>query len=61
MMVTNTGEDAEVTLVGDADKLRAVYLIDEPHALTSAVPVQNRTFILRKNQTALIRQRLPET
>ena len=55
MMVANTGEDAVVTLSGDVDGLHTVFLIDESHALTSGAQIQNGTFILRKNQTALLR------
>ena len=53
-MLTNVGEDALVTLAGDGAALTTVYLVDETHALTAA-QVINGSFMLCKNQTALLR------
>ncbi|MBR0510352.1 MAG: hypothetical protein IJJ85_09550 [Clostridia bacterium] len=55
LLLANTGEDTAVTLLGGA--FDRFYPVDETHDLTSAEPIANGRFLLKKNQTALLTDR----
>ena len=55
VMITNVGEDTAVTLTGTDAAPGTAYLVDETHALTPAEIIRDRTLILQKNRTVMIK------